>query len=425
MSSSEKYFEKRRRKITKEIGDGIALFPSSSIKIASRDYTYPYFQDPDFFYLTSHTEAESALVLTKDKSILFLRERNKEHERWEGELLGTKRARSRYSVDEVRNIANFQKEFPKLVKNHNALHYVNGICPEMDKFINSLFKTSHGPETPNKLLDARLITSKLRLVKDPHEVKMLSEACDITAKGFLDLLENLSQMTTEAHAAKYLEASFAKHGAIKTSFSTIVASGKNASILHHHASNKKISKNSLLLIDAGAHYQGYAGDICRTVPANGKFSTAQAELYDIVLETLEATIKQAKKGVKLATLHKTACKKLTKGMIELKILKGSLESNLKKETYKKYFMHGIGHLLGLDVHDITPSSSIKTTPLPTNSCITLEPGLYFDANDSSIPKQYRGIGIRVEEDVLITSKGCRVLTKRLPRERDKLEDLLG
>jgi Xaa-Pro aminopeptidase len=241
----------------------------------------------------------------------------------------------------------------------------------------------------------------------------------------------LKHATSERHAAQMLETSFVKQGSDCTGFNTIIASGRNATILHHSPTAKKISKNELLLIDAGAGFENYSGDISRTVPANGKFSKEQAEIYDVVLSALYAGIKQAKPKSTMDEIHKVAVVKIVEGLKKLKLLKGSTTQLIKSGAYQKFYMHRTGHFLGLDVHDINPVYekngkviSAYSRPLAPGNVITVEPGIYIDANEKSVPKRYRGIGIRIEEDVLITKTGNQVLSKDIPVERDEIEKLI-
>lgn len=434
----EPQFASRRRKLLKQIPNEAALFVAPSVATASRDVDKEFFQNPDLFYLTGFSEPDCALLLIAKsqgpRSILYLRERDPQKEVWTGERLGIKRARQRFTIDEVRNINELESDLYILLKQTRALHYALGLHPEVDRTVVDIMSSNLGPrfDFPNQLKDSRLITSEMRFVKERDEVKSLKHVADITAYGFLALLPELKRSTSELHAARTLEAHFTRLGSNQLAFPTIVASGKHATCLHHSPTLHPLWKRELVLIDAGARFQGYCGDITRTVPVSGKFPSPHAEVYDVVQQALKKACEKAAPEVTMDAIHQVAVKELTKGLIELGILKGEVSENVSKGTYKKFFMHRTGHFLGLDVHDISPvrynamgvATHPYSLPLQPGNVFTVEPGLYFDPKDQSIPKHFRGIGIRIEDDVLITSNGHTVLTSSVPSEREALEALI-
>lgn len=440
--SDEAIYLSRRMKFLKLIRGELAIFVTPPEVNRSRDQVYPYDTASDFFYLTGFAEPRAILVLCGlpqgPRSLLYLQERDALHERWNGERLGLKRARKRFRVDEVRDIVNFEADLSKLLLNTHVLHYTPGIHAHYDQVIWKEFSSTVAPrfQRPNIFKDARLITSEMRFVKDKFEIQSLRHAADITARGFLQFLPHAREMTSERHAAETLESVFAKLGAHGLAFATIVASGRNATTLHHQPGHQPLWKRELVLVDAGASYRGYAGDITRTFPVNGKFTSPQAEIYDLVESAVTVGTSKAKPNSTLDDIHEAVVKHLTKGLIDLRLLKGTVSEVISSGGYKKYFMHRTGHWLGLDVHDISPitlTNSAGTTlyapasirPLVPGNAFTIEPGLYFDPRDPSIPEKYRGIGIRVEEDILITPTDCEVLTSSLPRKRTEIEELLA
>lgn len=445
---NEAVFKSRRQKIIRQLHSQIAIFSSNPQHVQSRDREFPFQPNSDLFYLCGIEEPQSVLILKGGnkgpRSILYLRERNPEFEKWNGELLGLKRAKKHIAVDEVRDIKQLPGELLSLVEGCHTVYYSPGTEPELDRLIWGVFCTAVAPRLnkPHTLRDARLLTAELRFVKDKLEIEALRHAAEITARAFQLFLPELPRLTSEKHAARVLESIFARLGAHGTAFDTIIASGKNATTLHHKPKLQPLWKRELLLIDAGAQFKGYAGDITRTVPVSGKFSEAQAEVYDVVANALEAARAACRPGNTLDEIHHVAVKQLTKGLIDLGILKGSTQDNISQAKYRPYFMHRTSHWLGLDVHDIAPvtlnvpgtsSEAITTStitvpshlrPLVPGNVFTLEPGLYFDAEDESIPLAYRGIGIRLEDDVLITSSGASILTESLAFKREDIEELM-
>ncbi len=440
-SQQEKIYQTRRQKVIQQIKGGAALFCSAEELTSDRDQTFPYIQEANFLYLTGLQETNSAILLLNTKhfgkkSILFIKDIDERQALWTGKTLGITKAKRTLKFDLVLNSENIVDELLKYLSDTNILHYALGLNEKFDDIILQLLKSKTAPRKflPNTISDSRLITSKMRWVKEISEIAQLKEAAKITAQGLLATIPQIKTFKNENDFATALDREYFKNGATKIAFPTIVASGNNATTLHHQPSNKKINKNDLVLIDTGAEVNGYCGDISRTVPASGTFSKEQKTVYNIVLRALEAGITLAKPNKSLLDIHTIVCLTLTAGLIELGILKkGSFAKHIKDRTYSKYYMHRSGHSLGLNTHDIEPifglengtSKSAYEIPLVAGNVFTIEPGLYFDENDKSVPKKYRGIGIRIEEDILITRKGCEVLTKLIPRDTDKIEALMG
>lgn len=435
--------EARRKRVTKLIKGQAALFSAAPVALASRDLEHAYRQNTDFHYLTGLPEQDCALVLLGSsrgpRSILFIRERNIAQEQWLGERLGVKRAKRLLSVDEVHEYSTLSTVLPRLLKQFRVLHYAPGSHPFTDELVWRFMRTTVGPQSefPDTLLDSRLLTSEMRWVKDREEIRALEHAADISARAFVAFAGQLSTISSEVHAARVLEANFAKLGSPYVSFPTIVASGKNATYLHHSPQLQPLWKRELVLVDAGATYRGYAADISRTFPVAGKFTAPQRDVYEVVLAASEEAIKTARPGVTLEEVHNAAVRVITKGLMDLKILRGNKVQLITKKAYFPYFMHRIGHWIGLDVHDASPTIIPSVLPdksvrmrsalrkmVPGNA-FTVEPGLYFCADDETVPKHFRGIGIRIEDDVLITESGSTVLTLRVPKAADAIEAIVG
>ncbi len=429
----------RRVRLLKQIKGEAALFCAPAPNVISRDQNYPFRQDSDLFYLTGFTESHSALLLIGTgkgpRSILYLRDRSEQDERWHGERLGVKRAKRMFKVDEVREYSLLFADLPKLLTETPVLHHTLGTNPEVDNAVVRLFQTRVGPQigVPHTLKDARLLTAEMRFVKDRDEIMAIRHVVDITARGMVLLAQHMGEISSEAHGAALLESYFSKLGASGPAFDTIIAAGKNATVLHHAPKHQPLWKRELVLIDAGARFRGYAGDISRTLPVSGRFTWQQADLYDIVHRALEAAIRKARPGSSLEAIHHAAVSEITQGLIDLRVLKGPRELLIEQERYKHYYMHRTGHWLGLDVHDISPLSVEKSSlPSPSHhralvpgNVFTIEPGIYIDARDEKAPRKLRGIGIRLEEDVLITENGCEVLSSGFPVKRADVEAMMG
>lgn len=430
----ESRYALRRKKVLSQIKGDVAFFCSALPKFHSRDTEIPFRQDSNFYYLTGFQESNSVLVLRGHKnptSIIYLKDKDPNMETWVGPSLGLKAARRRFKVDDIRPIESLEKDFKEIVRGCINIHYSMYSSKTLDSLILDHLANTSNPRfnEPCILKDSRLLTASLRLIKDKDEINLSKHAAQITARSLKELIPFLSQMKNEKQTALSLESLFAKYGAQSTAFNTIVAAGKNATTLHHSPTFSPLWKKELVLIDCGANFQGYSADITRVFPVSGKFSSEQSDIYDLVLNSLKAGMTKALVGFSLDDIHETICKEITKGLVDLKILKGNASVLHEKGAYKKYYMHRSGHWLGLDVHDISPATLNNQNchsylfPLEPGMLFTIEPGLYFRPDDDSIPKRYRGIGIRLEEDILITNKGHEVITSEVPLDRSKLEEL--
>lgn len=436
LSKKEAVFERRRKKLLRLIKGEAALFVSSNECTETRDQHYSFRQDSDLLYLTGIDEPQVALLLRGTtqgpRSVLFLRERHPEMERWVGETLGVSRAKRRHSFDEVRPISELSSKLNSLVEHSQVLHYSAGINTSTDHLVWGRYQTSVGPRLgfPHTIRDARLLTSELRVKKSREEIQSIRHACEISARSLKTLASLLPEVKSERHAARVLEAEFARYGAPRPSFHTIVASGKNATVLHHSPSSQPLWKSELVLVDSGVSFNGYASDITRVFPTSGSFTKPQAEVYDAVHEAVLAGLELSGPGSDLDKIHDAAVRVLTKALIRMGVISGPLKKALAEKSYRPYFMHRTSHWLGLDVHDIAPIYCEEylippyARPLEPGNVFTIEPGLYFDPKDKTVPKEYRGIGVRLEEDVAITSSGHNVLTSSMPIAREEIESLV-
>lgn len=436
-SSAELNFVKRRNSLLQKIKGEAALFVSSQETTSTRDQHHVFRQNSDLIYLTGIDEPDCALLLLANskgpRSVLFVKEKDELKSRWGKGPLGLSSAKRKFKVDEVRLWENLKKDLKELISFSQVLHYAISSNQVVDDIVLSIISTSCGPsiDRPTTLMDSRLQTSVMRIRKEKLEIADIVHACQTTAKSFVNLAKKLKTLKSESHAAKVLESEFSALGANGLAFNTIVASGKNATVLHHSPTFQPIWKSGLVLIDAGASFNNYCSDMTRTIPASGKFSPEQAEVYDVVLSAYYAALERALPGQTMDDIHKAALYQLTKGLVNLGILKGKVPDLIAEKKYFDFYMHRTGHWLGLDVHDIAPIShegkilhSYKR-PLESGNVITIEPGLYFDNDNKNIPAEYRGIGIRIEDTVLITQSGNSVLTAAMPKERVEIENLIG
>ena len=329
LRETESCYSARRKRLLRTIRGEAALFVSAPEATKSRDQHFPFQQNTDLIYLTGITEPEVALLLLGTsrgpRSVLYLRDRNPVEERWLGERLGLKRAKRMVRVDEVRPIAQLPGDLPQLLTGVQTLHFAPGGNPYYDNLVWSLFQSSVGPRynAPYTLKDSRLLTSEMRFVKERSEIRALKHAAEITSKAMMLLAPRIGEAANEVHAARLLESFFSKLGAHGCAFETIVASGRNATELHHRPQLQPLWKRELVLVDAGASFRGYAGDVTRAFPASGKFTEPQAQIYDVVHLALEQGKAKTRPGVTLEDIHETVTRCLIKGLLDLGILKGN------------------------------------------------------------------------------------------------------
>jgi Xaa-Pro aminopeptidase len=422
-------YASRRRRLAESIGDGVALVPTAPERVRNRDSHYPYRFDSHFYYLTGFTEPEAAVVLACGKSILFCRERNEEREIWDGFRYGPEAARERFGFDEAYPIAKLDERVIGLLENQRALYYPMGADLEWDAramgWLNAVrTKARAGVAAPESLRDVRGVVDDMRLVKDTHEQAVMRRAARIAAAAHRRAMQRARAGRTEYEVEAELLYEFRRNGAQFPAYSPIVAGGPNACVLHYVANDAMLRDGDLLLIDAGCELDGYASDITRTFPVNGRFSAAQREVYEIVLSAQRAALETVRAGGAWNEPHDAAVKTLAQGMIDLGLVSGGLDEVLEKETYKRFYMHRTGHWLGLDVHDAGDYKRAgEWRVLAPGMVLTVEPGLYIRAADD-VPQRLRNIGVRIEDDVLVTDVGYEVLTAEAPKTVDDIEALM-
>lgn len=428
-------FARRRRQLMHMLGaEGIAIVPAAPPRIRNNDAYYPYRQDSDFHYLTGFAEPHAVLALVPGRAqgqeILFCQERDPERETWDGPRLGPEGAVRNLGMDDAFPIDDIDDILPGLIEGRSNVYYHFGRDPEFDlkvmQWVNRVrTQVKLGARAPHQLVTLGHHLHELRLFKSRAEVRCMARSAQIAAKAHRRAMQHTRPGCSEAEIEAELLHTFRSHHAV-ASYEPIVAAGANACILHYRANQAPLEAGDLLLIDAGAEYACYASDITRTFPINGRFSPQQRALYQVVLEAQKAAIEQVRTGHPWIAPHVAAVRAICKGLIRLGILKGSLESCIKDQRYKPYFMHKTGHWLGLDVHDVGDYRiDGEYRELEAGMVLTVEPGIYVPANAKGVEAHWRGIGIRIEDDVLVTKKGPQVLTEEAPKEADEIEHFMA
>lgn len=422
----------RRRRLAAAIGDGVAVIPTAPERTRNRDSHYPYRYDSYFYYLTGFQEPEAVLVLAggaAPRSILYCREKNLERETWDGFRHGPEGARERFGFDEAQPIAALDATMTELLADRAALWYPVGADSEWDaralRWLNAVRANARaGVAAPQALHDVRAPLDEMRLVKDAQELAVMRRAAVISAAAHRRAMLAARPGRHEYEVEAELLHEFRVSGAQYPAYSPIVAGGAHACVLHYVQNDAKLLDGALLLIDAGCELEGYAADITRTFPVNGRFSGAQREVYEIVLAAQRAAMEKVRAGIAWNEPHDAAVRVLAQGMIDLKLLQGGLDEALEKETYKRFYMHRTGHWLGLDVHDAGDYKRAGAwRKLEAGMMLTVEPGLYIRAAED-VPKPLRDIGVRIEDDVLVTAGECEVLTAAAPKAAAEIEALI-
>ena len=425
-------YRKRRERLAAAMGAGVAVIPTAPERIRNRDTHYPYRFDSHFYYLTGFAEPEAVLVIVAGenrKTILFCRSRNEEREVWEGFRYGPQAARERFGFDEAQPIEALDAALGALLENQPALFYPVGAETAFDaramQWLNAVrARARSGAAAPERVQDVRALIDEQRLIKDAREAATMRRSARIAAAGHRRAMQAVRPGRNEYEIEAELLYEFRRGGAQFPAYWPIVAGGANACVLHYVFNNAPLAAGDLLLIDAGCELDGYASDVTRTFPVSGRYSGPQREVYEIVLAAQLAAIGEARAGKRWNEPHDAAVRVLAQGMLDLKLLSGSLDAALEKETYKRFYMHRTGHWLGLDVHDAGEyKRGGEWRTLEPGMSLTVEPGLYIRAA-SDIPEHLHNIGIRIEDDVLIAAASCEVLTVDAPKRIEDVEALM-
>jgi Xaa-Pro aminopeptidase len=420
-------YSSRRQALLETIGDGVAIIPTAPERIRNRGSHYPYRFDSSFWYLTGFPEPEAVLVMVggdSPRSILFCREKDEEREVWNGFRHGPDAAREVFGFDEAYAFGELERRLPELIANRSALWHTLGHDAEWDtRVIAALNIVRAGKRAPAQIRDPRAALDRMRLIKDTYELDIMRRAAIIASDGHLRAMRACRPGLAEYELEAELSYAFRKHGADGHSFPPIVAGCDNACVLHYVGNDQPLVDGRLVLIDAGCELEGYAADITRTFPVNGKFSGPQRDVYEIVLAMQTAAIAAIRPGAPFIAYHNAALRILAQGLVDLNLLSGDIDGLIESEAYKPFYMHRTGHWLGLDVHDAGEyKNGEEWIPLAAGMTLTVEPGLYLRPGPN-VPEHLRGIGIRIEDDVLVTANGAEVLTNA-PRTIAEIEEIM-
>lgn len=427
-------FAERRNKIGAEIPGSALVVASHPEYIRNHDCQFPYRQDSNLFYLTGWEEPDSILILRPGltpESVMFVRKKDVERETWDGFRYGPEGCEAEFKIDQAYPISEFKKIAPQLLQEVGQVYYRQFKNPEADELMKSVLesvktlrgRTGYGLLT---IVDADVLIGEHRLVKSEYELTQLREACEISAQGHIAAMRFTRPGVTERQIQGVIAHNYFMRGSAREGYNHIVASGNAATTLHYNFNDQVCNDGDLLLIDSGAEFNYYTGDITRTYPVNGKFTDEQARVYEGVLNVQKQICDFVKPGIVFKELHDMGTSLLTDLMLELGLLSGTKANLIESLAQKKYYPHGIGHWLGMDVHDagLYYKKGVPR-PIEANMCFTVEPGIYIPANDTSAPAKYRGIGIRIEDNLRVTTTGSENMTSSVPKEIADIEKIVG
>ncbi|AUH71232.1 Xaa-Pro aminopeptidase [Legionella sainthelensi] len=431
---SQQEYQARRRDLTQKLPEGsIAIIPAAHESIRNGDAHYRFRQESNFYYLTGFNEPDAVLILISgldQQSILFNRPRNPLEEQWTGKRLGQEGALSELGMDAAFSIGCIADELPKLLSGKTAIYYALARNLEVEKIMMQALEkvkgqVRRGIKVPEQLCDLEPILGEMRLFKSEAELELMRRAARISVKAHEQAMRRCKHLEYEYQLEAELIYEFSRQGCRSVAYDPIVGGGENACILHYTDNNKPLRQGDLVLIDAGGEYENYAADITRTFPVNGKFSLEQKKIYELVLRAQKSGIAAVKPGLPWNEIQQIMLRILTEGLCELGILQGNVDELLAKEAYKPFYMHNSGHWLGLDVHDIgLYKINGEWRPLEPGMVLTVEPGLYISPNTPGVDKRWWGIGVRIEDDVVVTKTGHEVITAALPVDVHEIEALM-
>ena len=427
-------FRQRRQALAQKMKGAALILASHPEHTRNNDVHYLHRQDSNLFYLTGFEEPESILVFRPGQTpetMLFVRPKDVQRETWDGFRYGPEGTEREFGVDKAALISEFDNQIVDLLKGVDKLYYRWNVDRDFDTRILDILakaRTAAGRSGRGHLpvYDAWELLGEMRLFKSEHEVKIMRKACEITAKAHVEAMKYTRPGVNEREIQGVLAGSFYKQGADREGYNYIVATGNNATTLHYNFNDQVCKDGDLLLIDAGAEYQMYTGDITRTFPVNGKFTPVQKKVYQKVLDIQHELINSIKPGMAFKTLQDRTVEFMTDLAIELKLLSGSRQQLIDSLAYKKYYPHGVSHWLGMDVHDVgLYFVNGESRKLEAGMSFTVEPGFYIPADDKDAAPELRGIGVRIEDDIVVTATGCEVLTSAVPKEVDEMEAIIG
>jgi Xaa-Pro aminopeptidase len=429
------FLNRQKHLLEKMQPNSICLVQASNLITRSRDTEYPFRQDSYFNYLCGFPEPEAWLVLSnhqeysKHLSVLFCLEKDPAMEVWHGRRFGPKQAKQQYAVNMAFAVDELDERLLDLINGHQHLYFAQGHSHDADDLVSSLLQElreapKQSKTAPSSLIDVRVILNEMRLIKSAAEIDMMRQAAAVATQAHIRAMQFVEAGKNEYHLEAEIHHEFAMQGAKYPAYGTIVGAGDNACILHYTENNKGLKDGDLVLIDAGCEWQGYASDITRTFPVSGQFTTQQKQLYKLVLDAQLAAFEMIKPDNTIKQAGDVAIAVITQGLLDLRILKGTLADNIEKQTYREFYMHGLSHWLGLDVHDVGDYKiDGQDRPLIPGMVLTVEPGIYI-APDADVDNKWRGIGIRIEDNLLITKTGHENLTLAAPKTISDIEALI-
>ncbi len=433
--SSKEFSERRQRLMSQLEENSIAIIPSAKMVIRNRDAEHQFRQDSDFYYLTGFNEPDACLVLIPGREqgeyLMFCRERDREREIWDGYRQGPEGVVKKLGADDAFPIDDIDEILPGLIEGRTRVYSRMGALPEFDRqlmdWVNQIkAKVRTGAVPPEDFSDISHLLHDLRLIKSKQEIAIMRDAAKISAKAHIRAMQYCKPGVGEYQVEAEIIHEFGTNGARFPAYSSIVGSGKNACILHYVENTKIIEDGDLVLIDAGCELSLYASDITRTFPANGRFTDEQKAIYQVVLDAQYAAIDATRPGNTFNHPHEAALNAIVSGLIELGLLQGSVDENLESESYKEFFMHRTGHWLGMDVHDVGDYKlGGEWRVLEPGMALTIEPGIYISPDNKDVEEKWRGIGVRIEDDVVVTKSGCDVLTEDVIKEISEIEALMN
>ncbi|PIU00454.1 MAG: Xaa-Pro aminopeptidase [Bdellovibrionales bacterium CG10_big_fil_rev_8_21_14_0_10_45_34] len=428
-------FVERRNRLRQSLQERTAFIVSAAFeKIRNEDAHFLFRQNSSFFYLTGFDEPEALFVFRpwmSPEAVMFVREKNLERETWDGFRFGPDLAKKAFAMDECYLTTQIDEKLPELIADCEQIYFsLQDNFARQTQILEAVEKArlTRGRTSPvmASVMDPRSILAEMRLIKSPEEQELQRKACHVTALGHRAAMQAVQPGWNERQLQGIFQYAFAMNQCPVMGYNPIIGGGENATILHYNFNDQVLNKGDLVLCDVGAEWNFFSGDITRTFPVSGKFSAAQKDLYQAVLDVQKWVITQCKPGTRQAALQKMTIEKITDALLQLKLLRGDKEEIIEKQGYRRYYMHGVSHWLGMDVHDLgTFSVNGEERAHAPGMCLTVEPGIYIRTDDELAPKELRGLGVRIEDDILITENGCEVMTSAAPKEVAEIESLMA
>jgi Xaa-Pro aminopeptidase len=430
MITAKEYTARRRELMSTMQGNSIAIVAAAAEKVRSRDTLYPYKQATNLSYLCGFSEPESVLVLIpgrdQGESILFCREKDKLRETWDGYRVGPEGAVADYAVDDAFPIGDLDDILPGLLEGKERVYYAIGKDADFDRHLMSWVNGIGGSSAPGEFVDLDHIVNEMRLIKTASELKLMRQAGEISARAHCRAMGIAKPGIYEYQLQAEIEHEFMASGATAPAYTSIVGGGKNGCILHYIENREKINNGDLVLIDAGCEYENYAADITRTFPINGKFSREQAAIYDIVLEAQVQAMAKIAPGAAYNVANEITIAVITQGLVDLGILNGDVSELIEQQACKEFYMHSSGHWLGMDVHDVGDYKiDGQWRDFEPGMVLTVEPGIYIAPDSKNVADRWRGLAVRIEDNVAVTKTGCEDLTAGVPKKRSEIELLMA